>query len=94
MDELFKYKQIIEEKIANAPDMIEAKKKELQSMAAKLDSADNAMRVWMHGFNPLPDSVDQEKAREYLETEMESIKKVRDLTLETIEKAKAEINKP
>jgi len=31
--------------------------------------------------------VDQEKAREYLESEMERIRKVKTLTLESIEKA-------
>ncbi|CAN5458075.1 hypothetical protein BH10BAC4_BH10BAC4_15800 [soil metagenome] len=94
MDELFKFKTIIEEKVANTPGMLEDRKKELKSMALALDSANNAMMDWMHKFNPPSDSVDQEKTREYLEIEMETIKKVRDLTNETIEKAKAEINKP
>ncbi len=86
MEDIYKLKQTLEEKIANTPGMVEDKKKELQQMIASLDSTNNAMMDWMHHFSPLPDSVDQEKAREYLETEMESIKKVRDLTNETIQK--------
>ncbi|MEJ0056497.1 MAG: hypothetical protein WDN75_13110 [Bacteroidota bacterium] len=88
MEDVYKLKQTLEEKIANTPNMVEDQKKELQAMIAKLDSSNNAMMEWMHQFNPLPDSTDQEKAREYLETEMERIKKVRDLTNETLEKAK------
>ncbi len=47
------------------------------------------MMDWMHNFQPLPDSADQEKAREYLESEMERVMKVRELTNETIEKVKS-----
>ncbi len=88
MEDVYKLKKDIADKIAATPDMVEAKKKELESMMAKLDSTNNAMMDWMHEFSPLPDSVDQEKAREYLENEMEKIRKVRDLTAESIEKAK------
>jgi len=48
---------------------------------------------WMHKFNPLPDTANQEKAREYLENEMEKIKKVRELINGSIEKAKTEVGK-
>jgi hypothetical protein len=54
------------------------------------------MMSWMHRiheFNPLADSVNQEKAREYLESEMEEIRKVKELMTESIEKAKAEAKK-
>jgi hypothetical protein len=47
------------------------------------------MMDWMHGFNPPPDSLGEERAREYLETEMEKIKKVREEVNEAIEKTKA-----
>jgi Mg2+ and Co2+ transporter CorA len=88
MEDIYTLKKTLEEKIANTPGMVEDQKKELEAMIANLDSTSNAMMDWMHHFNPLPDSVDQEKAREYLEMEMETIKKVRDLTNETLEKAK------
>jgi Mg2+ and Co2+ transporter CorA len=88
MEDMYKLKKDLQDKIANSPAMVEEQKKELEGMIANLDSASNAMMDWMHNFNPLPDSVDQEAAREYLENEMERIKKVRDQTNETIEKAK------
>ncbi len=88
MEDVYNLKKDIAEKIANAPGMAEEKKKELESMMTKLDSTSDAMMDWMSEFNPLPDSVDQEKAREYLENEMERIKRVKDVTAETIDKAK------
>ena len=44
----------------------------------------------MRQFNPPADSLGEEKAREYLENEMEKIKEVRENVLTSIEKAKAE----
>jgi DNA repair exonuclease SbcCD ATPase subunit len=88
-EDIYQLKKELQEKVTSAPDLIAEKKQELESIIAQLDSADNSMMDWMHNFRPLPDSVDQEKARAYLESEMERIKKVRDLTNETIEKAKA-----
>src|SRR6185295_2450777 len=88
MEDLYKFKQKCQDSIAHTPGMAAEQKKELENMIAELDSANNAMMDWMHNFNPKPDSTDQEVAREYLETEMERIKKVRDFTNETLEKAK------
>lgn len=90
MDDIMKLKRELQDKIANSPDMVVERKEQLEKVIANLDSASNAMMSWMHEFNPLPDSVDQEKAREYLESEMERIRKVKTLTLESIEKAKEE----
>ena len=42
----------------------------------------------MHHFNPIPDSLGEEKAREYLEDEMEKVKKVKADILESMEEAK------
>jgi len=90
MDEIMRLKRELQEKIVNTPDLVVEKKEQLERIISNLDSASTAMMNWMHEFNPLPDSVDQEKARVYLESEMERIKKVKTLTLETIEKAKEE----
>ena len=89
MEDLYNLKKELLEEIAKTPGMVATRKKQLEDMISNLDSASKAMMDWMHYFNPLPDSADQEKAREYLETEMERIKKVRDLTNETLEKAKS-----
>jgi len=88
MEDIYKLKSKLLETIAKSPKMAADKKQELEKIIAGLDSTSNAMMDWMHKFNPLPDSVDQEKAREYLESELEQIKKVRELTNEIIEKAK------
>lgn len=90
MDDLMRLKRELQEKIANTPDMVVEKKAQLEKMISNLDSASTAMMNWMHEFNPLPDSVDQEKAREYLESEIERIRKVKSLINETIDEAKEE----
>lgn len=96
MDEIMKLKRELQEQVASAPDMVIEQRQELENVISNLDSANNAMMNWMHRiseFNPLADSVDQEKAREYLESEMEEIKKVKELMTESIEKAKAKAGK-
>lgn len=90
MDDIMKLKRKLQDEIANTPDMVVERKEQLEKVIANLDSASNAMMTWMHEFNPLPDSVDQEKAREYLESEMERIRKVKTFMLESIEKAQSE----
>jgi Fungal specific transcription factor domain len=96
MDDVMKLKRELQEQIANSPDMVIERKQELENVISNLDSASNSMMNWMHRiheFNPLADSVDQEKAREYLESEMEEIRKVKELISESIEKAKSEVKK-
>lgn len=93
MDEIMKLKRQLQDQIASSPDMVAERKAELEKVISNLDSASEAMMNWMHEFNPLPDTVDQEKAREYLESEMERIRKVKSLMLETIEQAQSETSK-
>ncbi len=88
VEDIYQLKKQLQDKIAAAADMAADKKQELEQVIAQLDSADRSMMDWMHTFRPLPDSVDQEKARAYLESEMEKIKKVKELMNETIERAK------
>ncbi|HEY8934035.1 MAG TPA: hypothetical protein VIM65_02400 [Cyclobacteriaceae bacterium] len=82
MEDIYKKKEELQKELDGATD---DKKKELENAIAKLDSADQSMMDWMHNFKPLPDSVGTEKAREYLETEMEKIKKVKDDILEALD---------
>jgi hypothetical protein len=93
MEDLYKLKKGLQTKLDSAKDLAADKKAEIEKTISALDSASNAMMDWMHNFNPIPDSVDKEKAREYLESEMERIKKVKEITLEVIEKAKTETSK-
>lgn len=92
-DEIYKLKKELQDKIAKTPDMVANKKKEVDQIIHELDSANHSMMDWMHKFNPLPDSANQEKAREYLENEMEKIKKVRELINGSIQKAKDEVGR-
>jgi hypothetical protein len=93
MEEIYNLKKEVQEEIAKTPEMVEEKKKDLEKTMVYLDSANNEMMDWMHKFNPLPDSADQEAAREYLENEMEKIRKVKDIMAEAIDKAKEEMKK-
>jgi hypothetical protein len=92
-DESYSLKKKLQDKIAGAPDMAAEQKKKFNDMIAELDSADHSMMDWMHKFNPLPDSANQELAREYLENEMERIKKVRELVETSVQKAQEEVGK-
>jgi len=91
-DEIYTLKKEIQDKIA-APNLAADKKKQLDQLIAELDSADHSMMDWMHKFKPLPDSANQELAREYLENEMERIKKVREQINGSLQKAKDELGK-
>jgi hypothetical protein len=93
MDEIMKLKRELQEQIANTPDMVVERKQQIEKIISNLDSASNAMMDWMHKFNPLPDTADQEKARAYLEGEMERVKNVKTLMLESIDKAKQDPGK-
>jgi len=91
-DEIYQLKKELKEK-AGVPSIAADKKRQLDQIIAELDSADHSMMDWMHKFKPLPDSVDQELAREYLENEMERIKTVRELINGSLQKAKEELEK-
>lgn len=87
MNDIYKIKQDLKKKLNETKDLSEEKKKELEQTIARLDSASDGMMIWMRQFNPLPDSLGEEKAREYLEDEMERVKKVKEDILEALEKA-------
>lgn len=84
MEDIYTLKKKLQDQIAATPDMVVEEKQALERRIARLDSVGNLMMDWMHKFSPVPDSVDQEIAREYLESEMERIRKVREAMLEAI----------
>src|SRR6186997_2874672 len=67
MDDIYKLKQELKKQISDKPDLVDEKRRTIEATILKLDSASEAMMVWMRNFNPLPDSLGEEKAREYLE---------------------------
>ena len=90
MNDIYKLKGQLKERIDNTPGLADDKKKEIESIIVRLDSASEGMMVWMRKFNPLPDSLGEEQAKEYLEGEMEKIKKVREDVRKALEDAVAE----
>lgn len=90
MEDIYALKKKLQDQIAASPKMVDEERKKLEQRIANLDSVGNMMMDWMHQFSPLPDSAGQEALREYLEGEMEKIKKVREAMLGIIETEKKE----
>ena len=88
MDDMYKRKKELQDRIASTPDMPEAEKLALEQTIQQLDSANNSMMVWMRQFNPPTDSANQEALREYLESQLEMVKKMREDVLEALENGK------
>jgi hypothetical protein len=88
MNDIYKYLQQLKDKL-KSPNLSAKDKEEINAVLSKLDSAGNGMMVWMRQFDPIPDSVGEEKARIYLEGEMEKVKRVREDIAQALEQAKA-----
>jgi hypothetical protein len=84
LEDIHKKKEALKNQIASTPNMPEAEKKQIEAKILQLDSAAESMMVWMREFNPLPDSTGEEKAREYLENQMEKVKTVRENILRAL----------
>ena len=92
MEDIYKIKSQLQEQIANSPDMVVGKREKIEKMIKELDSANNLMMDWMHQFNPLPDSADEQESRAYLESQMQKIRAVKEGMLLTLEMAKEPTN--
>lgn len=88
MNDIYKLKEDLKKDIADAPAMVESKRKEIESAILQLDAASEAMMDWMRNFNPLPDSLGEERAREYLEEQKVKVGKVKEEMLRAIDEAK------
>jgi len=86
-DDLYRLKKKLQDSIAATKGMTAEKKAGLEALILSLDSASHAMNEWMHGFKPEKDSANQEKMREYLESEIEKIRQIKERTNEVIAKA-------
>lgn len=87
MNDIHRKKTELKEKLANNPGVSAEEKDKANAMIAKLDSAGESMMAWMREFRPLPDSLGEDKAREYLEKELERVKRVRENILEALDEA-------
>ena len=88
MNDIYKLKEELKKDIANAPGLVETKRKQIESAIVQLDAASESMMDWMRNFNPLPDSLGEEKARKYLEEQRVKVVKVKEDMLRAIEEAK------
>jgi hypothetical protein len=86
MNDMYNLKEKLKAKLESET-LPEDKKQQVQTAIHRLDSASDQMMVWMRQFNPPADSVNKERAREYLENEMEKVKIVKEDILESLEKA-------
>jgi hypothetical protein len=91
MDEIYALKRQLTEKIADAPNLVEEERRELESKISQLDSASRAMMAWMREFRPEEkDTLDAEGYRDYLESELQKVRKVRDDIFAAVERARRE----
>ena len=87
MEDLYKAKVALKARLLDRPDMPESEKKAINDRIAQLDSAGEGMMVWMRQFNPLPDSLGEDKARQYLQGERQKVQKVKDDILNALREA-------
>lgn len=89
MNDIYKLKEELKKEIADAPGMVEEKRKAIETAILQLDAASEEMMDWMRNFNPLPDSLGEENARKYLEEQKAKVDKVKVDMLQAIDKAKS-----
>lgn len=84
MTDLYKMKEELKKQIADTPNITEEKRKELEDKISKIEAAMKSMMVWMREFNPPADSLGEVVVKEYLEGQLETVKKVKENILEVI----------
>jgi regulator of replication initiation timing len=84
MNDIEALKKKLKDQIAASPDLVVEERKKLERRIANLDSVGHMMWDWMHQFSPPADSLGAEVYREYMEGQMEKVKKVREAMLEII----------
>lgn len=89
MNDIYTLKEDLKKDIAATPAMVEDKRKKIEGAIVQLDAASESMMVWMRNFNPLPDSLGEERARKYLEDQKVKVEKVKEDMLRAIDEAKA-----
>jgi hypothetical protein len=86
MEELYRLKKDLEEKVKNSPDLLENKKQEMEETILLLDSASKSMMVWMREFNP--EDYEKEALRDYLEEELKRVQTVKDVMLKALDEGR------
>jgi len=86
MDELYRLKKQLSEKIENSPDLVEEKRQEIEQTILLIDSASKSMMRWMRQFKP-EDYKEGELAK-YLESELKQVQTVKDAMMDALEKGR------
>ncbi|WKZ58979.1 MAG: hypothetical protein QY309_14025 [Cyclobacteriaceae bacterium] len=86
MDELYRLKKDLEEKIKNSPDLVEDKKQQMEQTVLLLDSASKSMMSWMREFSP--EEYEKEAQRDYLEKELKRVQTVKDVMLKALDEGR------
>ena len=92
MDDLYRLKKQLQDQMAANPSLPEEEKQAMGQTIQQLDSANTSMMVWMRQFDPPKDSSNQEALREYLETQLELVKKMREDVMQALERARESKN--
>lgn len=90
MDEIYTLKRELTKKITDAPGLVEEERQELESRISQLDSASRGMMAWMREFHPENDTLDAAGYRDYLESELKKVRKVRDDIFNAVARASRE----
>jgi hypothetical protein len=86
MDELYRLKKDLEEKIKNSPDLVADKKQQMEQTVLLLDSASKSMMSWMREFSP--EEYEKEAQRDYLEKELKRVQTVKDVMLKALDEGR------
>ena len=81
MDNINEARKTLKEKLTTADST------EVSALLEKLDSADEAMMVWMEDFNSSFETMPIQEQKKYLELEKEKITKVRDMMMGSLEES-------
>lgn len=78
MNDLYKIKEDLKKQLSETADLTEEKRQELEAQIAKVEEASKSMMVWMREFNPPADSLGEEVVKQYLQEQLEAVKKVKE----------------
>lgn len=90
MNDLYQAKTKLTARLKDSPALTAEEKKEIQDKISRLDSANESMMVWMRQFDPIPDSLGEEKAKAYLEAELVKVNHVKENILRALKDAESD----
>lgn len=86
MDELYRLKKQLSEKIENSPELVDEKRQEIEQTILLIDSASKGMMRWMHEFKP--EEYKEVALTQYLESEMKRVQTVKETMQDALDKGR------